>query len=120
MAKEENKHKVELNVRIKDSDQFFAQETTINYNPVEFVIDFKCVTPIQEFNQNSVLMRHNIVMMTPFHVKSFLEALTRLVTDYEKKFGTIKRPAELEKAEKIMKKQEKENVTTTNPENYFG
>ncbi len=121
MAKEESQDKnVQVNVRVKDAEHFFAHETTINYNPVEFVIDFKCVTPVQEFNQNAILLKHNIVMVSPFHAKTFLGALNKLVTDYEKKFGTIKRPAELEKAEKLMKKQERAHVTTTDPENYFG
>ena len=114
-----DKDQKQVNVRIKDGDPFLAHETTINYNPTEFVLDFKCITPVQELNQSSIFIKHEVVLLSPWHVKSFLDAMQRVIKDYEKKFGEIKKPVELEKAEKLMKKQQKE-VTTTPAENYFG
>ena len=116
------KNTKQVNVRVKDGEQFLAHETTINFNPTEFVFDFKCITPIQELNQSSLFIKHNIVMMTPWHVKSFIDAMRRIMGDYEKRFGEIKKPVEIQKAEKLIKKQKKES-TTTNPvvdSSYFG
>ncbi|MFA4886920.1 MAG: DUF3467 domain-containing protein [Candidatus Nanoarchaeia archaeon] len=115
------KEEKQINIRVKEGDPFLAHETTINYNPTEFVLDFKCMTPLQELNQQSLLIKHNIVLLTPWHARSFLDALTRVIGDYESKFGTIKKPIELEKAEKLVKKQQqKTTVTSRQAENYFG
>ena len=115
------KEQKQVNVRVKDGDQLMAHETTINYSPSEFVLDFKCITPVQELNQSSLVLKHSVVMMSPWHMKSFLGAMTRIVGDYEKKFGEIKKPVEIEKAEKMMKKQQKESATTgRSAETYFG
>jgi len=105
---------------VKDGDPFWAHETTINYNPTEIVLDFKAITPIQELNQSSLLIKHEIVLLSPWHAKSFLGALQNVLADYEKKFGEIKKPAEIEKAEKLMKKQQKETTKTAPAETYFG
>ncbi len=111
----------QINIRVKDGDPFLAHETTINYNPTEFILDFKCVTPVQEVNQQSLFIKHEVVLLSPWHAKSFLAAVEKVVKDYEKKFGEIKKPAELEKAEKMMKKQQKEAAQATGQvENYFG
>lgn len=109
----------QINVRVKDGEPFFAHETTVNFNPTEFILDFKCITPIQELNQQSLFIKHDIIIMSPWHVKSLLAAMERVTKDYEKKFGEIKKPAEIEKAEKLMKKQQKEPVSTP-VETYFG
>lgn len=115
------KEQKQVNVRVKDGDQLMAHETTINYSPTEFVLDFKCITPVQELNHSSLLVKHAVVMMSPWHMKSFLDAMMRIVKDYEKKFGEVKKPVELEKAEKMLKKQQKESATTGPvAETYFG
>ena len=113
------KNQKQVNVRVKDADPFLAHETTINYNPTEFVLDFKSITPVQELNQQSLFIQHDVVLLTPWHMKSFFAAVEKVVKDYEKKFGEIKKPIEIEKAEKLMKKQQKE-VVSTPVENYFG
>jgi len=115
----------QVNIRVKDGDQFYANETSINFGPVEFSIDFKCISHLQDIaNHNAMMLRHNIVILTPFHAKSFLEVLQRSVKEYEDKFGTIKKPAELDKAEKIFKKEQnkilKEEKLENTSNTYFG
>jgi len=96
MAKEEK----QLNVRIKDGDQFFANEIGLNFTPTEIVLDFKCISNIHDIeNHRALLLRHNPVILTPYHAKSFLEVLTKAVNDYERRFGEIKKPKEIDKAE---------------------
>jgi hypothetical protein len=99
----------EIRVRVKDGEQFYANESSINLNPVEINFDFKCVNQIQDMsNHSAVLIKHTIVIMQPHNAKAFSEMLTRAIKDYEKKFGKIDKPKNLKKAEKIANK-EKEN-----------
>ncbi len=122
MAKEEK----QLNVRIKDGDQFFANEIGLNFTPTEIILDFKCISNIHDIeNHRALLLRHNPVILTPYHAKSFLEVLTKAVNDYEKRFGEIKKPKEIDKAEKIMQKQKDDNKSrekdnTNDDVTYFG
>lgn len=119
----ENKPVRELNVRIKDGDITYAHETTINYTPTEFTFDFKTVANVQDVaNHGAMIIKHSVVLLTPHHAKAFMEVLSRVVKDYEKSFGEIKKPTALDKAEKLMKKQEKKMASTseTETESYFG
>ena len=119
----ENKPVREVNIRVKDGDILFAHETTINYNPTEFSLDFKSVATVQDVpNQNAMVMKHSVILLSPHHIKSFYEVLGKVLKDYEKTYGEIKRPVVLEKAEKLMKKQQDKAVTASekDSENYFG
>ena len=121
MAKEEK----QINLRIKDGEQFYSNETTINFGPVEFVLDFRCATHVQDVpNHRAILLSHNVVILTPYHVKSFLNVLNKAVKDYEDRFGEIKKPNEVKKAEKLIdrekKKLEKEEPNEEKSEVYFG
>ena len=110
MAKEETKEST-LNVRIKDGDQFYANETSINFGPLEFVLDFKCSNHVQDMpDHKGLLIRHNPVILSPFHAKSLLGVLTNSLKNYEEKFGEIKKPVELQKAEKMIKKEQSKVV----------
>lgn len=107
MAKEEA-NITQINLRVKDNTQFYANETTINFGPLEFVLDFRCGTHIQDAsNLRAVLMSHNVVVLTPYHAKTFSEILSKAVKDYEDKFGNVKKPSELKKAEDMIKKEQK-------------
>jgi len=120
---QENKPVREVNVRVKDGDFLFAHETTLNFNPTEFTFDFKSIANVQDVpGQNAIVMKHTVVLMSPHHVKAFYEVLGKVVKDYEKNFGEIKKPAVLEKAEKMMKKQAEKAQTASekNSESYFG
>ena len=87
MAKEK-----EINLRIKDNGQFYSNETTINFGPVEFVLDFRCATHVQDMGiHRAILVSHNPVILTPYHAKSFLNVLHKAVVDYEERFGEIKK-----------------------------
>lgn len=121
---QENKPVREVNVRVKDGDILFAHETTINYNPTEFTLDFKCVANVQDVpGQGSIIMKHTVVLLSPHHLKSFYDVLGKVIKDYEKSFGEIKKPAVLDKAEKIMKKQQEKAQTASEMDgekSYFG
>ena len=72
MAKEEK----QLNVRIKDGDQFFANEIGLNFTPTEIILDFKCISNIHDIeNHRALLLRHNPVILTPYHAKIILRSV---------------------------------------------
>jgi len=116
------KEEKQINLRVKDGDQFYSNETTINFGPVEFVLDFRCVTHIQDVAENrSILIRHNAVILTPYHAKSFLQVLNKAIVDYENRFGEIKKPGEIKKAEDLIKKERKKlEKDKEDNETYFG
>lgn len=123
MVKEEQKSG-QINLRVKDGDQFYANEVGINFNPGEVILDFKCLTHIHDVgNHRSIYLRHNPIILTPFHAKSFLVMLNKAVKDYEAKFGKVKKPDAMAKAEKLVKKEQKKKSKVKKEEGvgtYFG
>jgi len=113
----------EVKVRIKDGNQFYSNEISVNVSPNEFVLDFKCISQIQDIQNHSALfIKHNPIIITPFHAKNLTELLTRAIKDYEKKFSKIEKSKAIQKAEKLIEKKEKETKAPVlqKPENYFG
>lgn len=115
-----------VNVSVTEGDAFFCHEMSINFNPLQFVLDFKSVTPrvdVRSKDHPSIAIKHNVVLLDPFHTKKMVELLAKVVEDYEKQFGKIKKPKAIEKMEKDIKKRGKvsENTSkTTEAPSYFG
>ena len=114
-----------LNVSVNEGDAFFCHELSLNYNPLQFVFDFKCVTPRVDLRSKErpvVNIKHNVVMLDPYHAKRMLGLLSKVVDDYEKDFGKISKPKAVEKMEKKMKKKESMHDTkkTIASPTYFG
>ncbi len=115
-----------INFSIAEGDEFFAHEVTINFNPTQFILDFKCITPRSDpRNQQgpTIALKHNIVMLDPYHTKKFHELMGGVLSRYEKEFGKIKKPAAIEKAEKKNKnllEQGKQDRSKTSLPSYFG
>ncbi len=120
--KEEQKPPVQLNVRIRDGEQFFSNESSINFNPNEIVIDFKCMTHTHDVaDRRGLVLRHNMVIMNPFHAKNFLVMFSNVIKDYENRFGEIKKSEAVKRAEGMLKKEEKKKSEVRNdPDTYFG
>ena len=111
-----------MNISVDDGDAFFCHELSINYNPLQFIFDFKTVTPrvdVRSKNSPIINIKHNVVMLDPFHAKKMLELLTKVVSDFENEFGVINKPKAVEKMEKKMAKQGKDKKTISAP-TYFG
>jgi hypothetical protein len=113
-----------MNVSIDEGDSTFCHELSINFNPLQFIFDFKTVTPrvdVRSKEGPTVHIKHNAVMMEPYHVKKMLELLTKVVADYEKEFGTIEKPEAVARLEKKMAKNPpKVDDKTVNIPTYFG
>lgn len=105
-----------INLGIQDGNEFFAHELSVNYNPTQFIFDFRCVTPRSDprSKDNPFLsIKHNVVLVDTHHAKRILEVLQNVVSQYEKQFGKIEKPKALKMLEKKAKKSKKEDKKTT-------
>ena len=96
-----------INLNIVDGDSFYAHETSINFNPTQFVLDFKNVSPrIDARSQEgpTVTLRHNVILLDPFHTKQVYALLGQALTKFEADFGKIEQPKALKEFEKKYKK----------------
>ena len=96
-----------INLGISDGNEFFAHELSVNFNPTQFILDFRCVTPRSDPRSRDIpfiSIKHNVVLVEPFHAKRILEVLTNVISQYEKRFGKIEKPKALQVAEKKSKK----------------
>jgi hypothetical protein len=112
-------------LHVHEGIDFFAHETSINFSPNQFVVDFKNLTPRIDPRSGSdpiVFLRHNVILLEPLHAKKLAELLTDVVKKYEKEFGKIEKTKAQTKYEKKLKrkttknKKPKTGVTPT----YFG
>ena len=113
-----------MHFAINDGEPFFCHEMSVNFNPMQFILDFKCITPrvdVRSKESPTLQIKHNVVMFDPYHTKQMCNLLTKVIVDYEKEFGDIKKPESVQKFEKKMETQKK-NIkpkTVTTP-SYFG
>lgn len=112
-----------VSLSIDDGDAFFSHELSANFNPTQFVLDFKNITPrVDARSKEATLLRikHNVILIEPFHMKKIVEFLDKRVKAYEKIFGKIQKPKAIEIYEKKQSKQsEKDNEKVKAP-SYFG
>jgi len=111
-----------INLSISEGDTFFAHEASINFNPTQFVLDFKNISPrVDPRSQEgpTLCIKHNVVLIEPYHLKKFIEFLNKRVNDYEKEFGKIEKPKAIEVYNKKHKKIKSKKKETQTP-SYFG
>lgn len=117
-----------VNISITDTHEFFAHELSVNFNPLQFILDFKCITPRVDPRTKDtplLMIRHNVIMVDAFHAKKIHEMLGDVLKKYEEQHGKIEIPKAVKKAEKKNKKTSKEkkkNIHTTEKmiPSYFG
>ncbi len=117
---EEEKEK-KLNVSISDGKAFYAHEISLNYNPAQFMLDFKCITPRidlrnRQSNSTNIVIEHNLVMIDPFQAKRVFAMLGDMIKAYEKEYGEIKKPKTIEKYEQKQGKQKSAKAKTEKAE----
>jgi len=112
-----------INVSVNEGDPFFAHELSMNFNPTQFIFDFKCVTPrkdIRSKDNPSLNIKHNVVMVEPFQALQIQKVLNNIIERYEKEFGKIKKPKSVE----VFEKKNKERIEHTKKDDqtpsYFG
>lgn len=108
----------QINMGINDGTEFFAHEMSLNFSPTQFIFDFRCITPRVDPRTKDIpflSLKHNIIMVDPFHAKRMLEVLTHVVGEYEKTYGNIEQPKALKVHEKKVKKMMKTEKKDTAP-----
>ena len=114
-----------INLTISDGEPFFAHEMSVNFNPMQFIMDFRCVTPRNDprsKSRPSLMMKHNVVMVDPWHMVLIRGLMDRMIKKYEDEFGKIQKPKQIEAFEKKHKDKVKkgEKETKTEVPSYFG
>ena len=109
--------KPNIQINIMDEKDILADEVTMLHNPTRFFIDVKSVTPRMDLGNTRVVKRHNVIILDPFIAKELLRVLEENIKSYEKKYGTIEKPQQYQKAEEMIKKEGK---TDKKPQTYFG
>ena len=113
-----------INLSINEGDAFFAHEMAINFNPTQFILDFKNITPRVDprSQQNPVIViKHNVVLAEPYHIKKIYELMGKVIKKYEKEFGKIEKPKQIEIYEKKRKSMAKDKLETKQiAPDYFG
>ena len=113
-----------INFGIEEGISFFAHEASVNFNPTQFILDFKCITPRVDPRGNEgpfISIKHNVIMMDVYHAKKFIEFFKKRIDDYEKEFGKVEKPKAVKTIEKKRKKESKSSKNTkTDTPSYFG
>ncbi len=96
-----------MNFVINDGDSFYANETSLTFGPAQFAFDFKNISPrIDVRNQNdskTFVIKHNVVIIEPFQIKSLAKILNDSIARFEKEYGTIETPKAIAKERKKIK-----------------
>ena len=104
-----------------DNAPMLSNQQTVAHQPDRFILDFKGVYPqYTPDNKEAIVISHKVILLDPFPAKKFLEVLKGNIARYEKKFGEIKKPAHVAKAEKELKKLQKQAATGTEAPSYMG
>jgi hypothetical protein len=101
-----------INLSISDGEAFYAHQASINFNPSMIFLDFKSITPrVDERSQTqaTLVMKHNVVMMEPYHALLFKDLFEKVIKKYESEFGKIEKP----NAIKILEKKGKAKKNST-------
>ena len=114
-------------MNISDGTEFFAHEISVNFNPTQFTLDFKCITPRvdpRSKEKATFSLKHNVVMLDVWSAKQFHGILTTALKQYEGQFGKIDLPKALKKIkkeqEKNAPKKVKNEVKKTTMPSYLG
>lgn len=114
----------DIRVNVNDGGEFLADEVSISHSPIRFILDFKNVTPRLDIGDSAprMVLRHNVLVVDPYFARDMLRVLKENIDKYEKKYGPIKRPEVLEKAEKQAAKEgnKSEKAGLKKQQDYFG
>ncbi len=84
----------------------------------------RCITPRNDprtKGRPSLNLKHNVIMVDPWHMVQLRDLFGRMVEAYEKELGKIKKPKAIETFEKKHKKpKEAKEESKTEVPSYFG
>lgn len=98
-------------IQTVDNSPLMSNSCTVGHHPGKFILDFKSIyEQYAPDGKATPVINHKTILMDPYMAKMFLDTLTTNVQNYEKKFGEIKKPIEMIKAEQEVKILQKENT----------
>ena len=98
-----------------------SNNQNITFQPDKILLDFKNMYPqYDQSNNETVVINHKVIILEPYDAKIFLEILNKIVVEYEKRFGEIKKPQAIIKAEEEIKKSQKKSKTESSKHAYMG
>ncbi len=107
MSEEEKRVRVNLNID-HGQQAFFADRVTVSHFPNKFVIDFTQSLPrfdiVGDQPQQTIVVKHNPIVMDPQVVKDFMRVLSENIEKYEKNIAKIQ-------LQKVKKKKQAEKHT---------
>ncbi len=110
----------DIRVNVNDGGEFLADEVSISHSPIRFILDFKNITPRLDMGDTTprMVLRHNVMIVDPYFAVDLLHVLKENIEKYESRYGPIKKPDVLLKAEKQAAKEGKKASVKT--QDYFG
>lgn len=119
----EEEKKVRVNLNIDHGQQvFFADRVTVSHFPNKFVIDFTQSLPrfdiVGEQPQQTLVVKHNPIVMDPNVVKEFARVLTENMEKYEKNVAKVAVPKQTK--QKKVQKVAVQKSTTDASSRYIG
>jgi hypothetical protein len=101
----EKQQRIHVNVDHGDP-VFFSDNVTISHNQSKFIIDFSQTTPrfdnVAGNMQQSLVIKHNSIMIEPQFAKIILDLLEKNVKKYEKNFGKLKLPKSVPEVKDVL------------------
>ena len=83
-----------MKIKFEHGEVFFTDAVTIIHGPNKFIFDFKQGSPRVDYvggeEHQTVVVKHNTIMMDVAFAKKFLETLKENIKNYEKRFGKVK------------------------------
>jgi hypothetical protein len=112
----------QINIVVDNGDDFYAHEASINFNAMQFIFDFKCVTPRTDMRSKDtqiISVKHNSVMVDVNMAKQLMGVLQKSISQYEEQFGEIKQSEAVKKMIKISQEAIDKGEVNTTP-SYMG
>jgi len=104
-----------------DNAPMMSNHQTVAHQPDRFILDFKGIySQYTPDNKETIVISHKVVLMDPYSAKKFMIVLKDNIARYEGKFGEIRKPVHVKKAEKELKKLQKQAATGTEVPSYMG
>jgi len=121
MSEEDKKVRVNLNID-HGQQAFFADRVTVSHFPNKFVIDFTQALPrfdvVGDQPQQTLVVKHNPIIMDPNVVKEFVRVLTENMDKYEKNVAKVSMPKQSK--QKKSQKATMQKTTSDASSRYIG
>ena len=93
----------DIKVTIQEGSDFFAHEASVQFSPLHVYLDFKNITPRMDMRSKqrpTMVLKHSVVMLDVHHAEQLHVLLGKVLTDYKKEFGSIRKPKDRRKTKR--------------------